>query len=506
MSINEKLKIIEDLINKGHFNEAQAKLADITSLEDFSENEQIEYQLLKSSYLCKIGKFEESLELAKEVSEKTNIGKNVLYMMNSLLIQEEVLWRLGKYDKSLELIKQGQEIIANQDQEEQWKEIEAHLLRHEGAVYQWKGEWDESLRITKQALKLAEEIGNKTEIAYCINNIASIYSQKGDLDKVLEYYNRNLDYHKEIGNKYDIARDEHNLGITYFQMGHWNKSLNYFNKSIDFFKEIDNQYMIASCYGMIGYVYLNTGRWDEAIEYGQKSLELGKKIGIKEEIADSLFLIFSTLLLPNSLEAAQKYLTQLKEINEEIADKANSQRISQRYRYAKALFLMRGDRITEKVKAQEILQQLVTEDIFYSIDHFYMMLDLCTLLLSELKSYGKKVVFDQIKNLLGQMEEIANKNKSSDLILKTQIFRARLSLVEGDVQNAEVILEQAKEDVTEVDSVALKNWINHEIRRLYKELSRWDDILKQNLPLKERVDYARLEEYVTQASRFWQEI
>ena len=501
MSRNKELKIIEGLINNGQFNEAQAKIESIEKLEGFSDDEKNEFLLLKGQLLCKIGKFDKSLELAIEVSEKTKLTKNILHMLSSFQLQEEVLWRLGRLDESLRIIKQAQEIIPEQEQLKKIRLKESQLLRHEGVIYWLKYNIDPAVKLTKQALRIAEGLGNKEEVSYCTLNLANYHSMKGELDEALEYHYKNLEYYKQTENRYDICFTESNIARIYSQKGQWKKALDLYDKVIKFFHEIDNQYMINGCYQSRGFIYLNTGRPDQAIKNGKKSLQYFKKMKSRQDTAIGIYLLIHALIEKNNMEEAQKYLLELKLINEEEEDKL----INQQYRFVKARLLKRGTRITEKVQAQEILQHLVKEEIVEKMDHYYMMMNLCELLLAELKAYGEKTVLEQIKSLLGRMSEIATKVQSSDLILKTKIFEARLSLVDGDLQSAEIILEQAKKNIKSVDSESLKKWINYELRSMYRELSKWDDVLQQNLPLKERIDKARLVEYITQASRFVQE-
>jgi tetratricopeptide (TPR) repeat protein len=63
------------------------------------------------------------------------------------------------------------------------------------------GELDLALEYTKQSLSLAEEIGNKSYIAQCLNNSSLIYRQKGNLEHAIEALERNLTIWEELDTK-----------------------------------------------------------------------------------------------------------------------------------------------------------------------------------------------------------------------------------------------------------------------------------------------------------------
>jgi tetratricopeptide (TPR) repeat protein len=501
LNSNQEISKIKQLIDKGQFNEARVELDKIEKLERYFETEQIEFLLMKSLVLCKSGDFEASLQITEKVTERGNLQKDPQITVDALIIQEEVLWRLGKFDGSLKVINQVEQFLSKLERTKPTIVKEAHMKRHKGVIFQNKGDFDKALEYYFQALDLIEDIGPKLEIGYCLNNIGTLYSLKGDIDQSLKYLEKYLAIIKEYGNKLDIAICFSNMGMNYQQKGKWIQALKFTGQSLNLFEEIGGKQEIAGCLMTLGFIHLNMGELEKAIEHGQQGVKLHIEIGNKRDLSGNLFLLIVAFAEKSMLEQAQEYLQQLSRLNEQESDRF----ISQQYRFAQAKVLKRSNRIIEKVKSQEILQQLVTEDIYHPLDQFYTRLNLCELLIAELKSYGEQTVFQQIKSLQNEMFSLANKLQSSDLIVKSLIFQARLYLVDGNLQGAEKLLEQAKTTITEEDSSHLKNWITNEIKSLHTEFIKWADLIQQNLPLQERIDHARLAEYITQATRYLQE-
>ena len=76
------------------------------------------------------------------------------------------------------------------------------------------GELDLALEYTKQSLTIAEEIGNKSYIAQCLNNLSLIYRQKGNINHALDALERSLTIWKELGNKMRLIGCLDSLFIT----------------------------------------------------------------------------------------------------------------------------------------------------------------------------------------------------------------------------------------------------------------------------------------------------
>ena len=174
--------------------------------------------------------------------------------------------------------------------------------------------------------------------------------------------------------------------------------------------------------------------------------------------------------------------------------------------YSKALVLKMGSRMIDKAKAQEILQKLVTEDTTLFDLRYHVILDLVELLLHEFKTYGETVVQEQIISLIDQLNETADKSNSIDLLIKAMIIKSKFLLVDGQIKEAEDLLEKAKTKSKATDSISIKNWVNFEIETLHREFEKLINLIDQNKPVKERIENLQLVEYISKATRYFQKI
>ena len=155
-----------------------------------------------------------------------------------------------------------------------------------------------------------KEVGNKNDIAYCLNNIGIIYWYLENYDKSLEYYLESLKINEEIGNKYGITGSKKNIGGIYLKLNNFDKSLEYFIEGLKLAKEIKAKDLIQSFYASLYELFFRNENYQEALEYHR----------LYSAIKDSIFTV------ENSEKIAEmqiKYETEKKEKENELLRKNN---------------------------------------------------------------------------------------------------------------------------------------------------------------------------------------
>ncbi|UCE12310.1 MAG: tetratricopeptide repeat protein [Candidatus Heimdallarchaeota archaeon] len=534
MNNSEELIQIKELIKKGQYTKANQLL------EQIAEDDKLEGQYLKSLVLCKLGDFENSLALAKETFQQyQEIGKE-LHSVDALIVQIEGLWRLGRPDESLEIINQGEQIIGTYKEEStSASQQKATLIFHKGVVFYTKGNFELALKFHKKSLALREEMGNSQDIATSLNGLGHVLFMKGELDQALEcfqrclvlrevignpqevaeplnnigsinllrgnlkqalyYFKRSLALLEQLGNPQHIARSRSNIGLIHYLKGDIEQALEPLEQGLRMFKKLGNPVDIAKSLNSIGLIYAQKGDLQQALESLQQGLNLFEELENPLEISSALFRLISISIDSREIEKANHYLYRLQQINEQNLD---NKMISQHYRIAKALTLKTGKRISEKAEAQELLQQVVSEEIVNHDLTVRAMLNLCEILLDELKVYGDTDVFNQVKTLLTGIFNIALQQQAAQLIVQSHLLQAKFALIEGNANAADDLLEQARINAEERGLTQLILQINTEQEILHNEVDKWLELFARNAPIKERVEQTRLGEYIAHAIRY----
>jgi serine phosphatase RsbU (regulator of sigma subunit) len=169
-----------------------------------------------------------------------------------------------------------------------FKKTLAVSLNNLGSIALTHGDMQKALEHNNKALKIQEEIGDKTGIGLSLFNIASICENQGDIPKSLEYFSRSVKIQEEIQDKIGIGASFNNIASIYQEQGDWTKALEYYAKSLKIQEEIGNKYGVAAVLNNSGMVYKYQHNYPKALEYVSKSLKIQEEVGDKNGIAASL--------------------------------------------------------------------------------------------------------------------------------------------------------------------------------------------------------------------------
>ncbi len=168
------------------------------------------------------------------------------------------------------------------------KESVPHILKNIGVLYvSWK-KFDEAFNYYDKAEKLAIEIDNKELIADCQNNKGIIYEQQENYLKALTSYKNALELYTEKNIPGKISMALSNIAIVYKFQKNYQESINYNLKAISISEQQDDKWSIAATYNNIGNLYGEMGDYKKAIFYCEKALTTAKEIDAKE-IIESIY-------------------------------------------------------------------------------------------------------------------------------------------------------------------------------------------------------------------------
>ncbi len=498
-SLTREFETIEQLISTGNFNEALEVVKTIEIMENISPTDQLIYYLLKSNIMNNLSHFEEGLKLAEVAYKDGQRLRKRHLRVDALITMIDSLRGIGKYNESLEVIVQGEKELDELAQEQPLMVMQRKptILLMKGSIYWRKGELDQAFKYCQQSLTLYEKIGNQRLIADALSNLGIISRDKGDLDQALIYCQRSLALQEKIGHTQAIATTLNNIGIIYRDKGGLNQALEYYKQSIAYFKKIDHKLNIAASLNNIGEIYYLRDDLDQALVYHEKSLAISEETGNNLFMSYSLFYLVSVALNQDSLNQAQQYLHRLRRINVEEDNKI----ISQQYRIAEALILKNSPRTRDKGKAEELFANIINEEITQSEVTILALLNLCDLLISDLRVSGAQEVLDEAQSLVNRLLKIAKQQHSHWVLAETYMLQSKLALVELDLIGARQLLEKAQQIAEKRGLHRLAMRISTEHDTLLGQLNQWEDIIERNASISERVELAQLEDVLMKMVR-----
>ena len=152
-----------------------------------------------------------------------------------------------------------------------------------GVVHSEENNYSKALEHYFKALKIYQEIGQKTGISKAYNNIGIVYKSQQHLKQALSYFEKAYQIQNEIGEQ-SAAVTLMNMGAIHFELGNDGKALEYYKKAQNLFSKIDNKRGEALLYNYFGDYYRKLKNANLAFEnYGmsQKIYEsMENKFGV----------------------------------------------------------------------------------------------------------------------------------------------------------------------------------------------------------------------------------
>jgi tetratricopeptide (TPR) repeat protein len=482
-----------------------------------------------------VAPLEQSLALYQELSDKRGIAL-CLRVIGNVDLQS------GNPDRAIEHYQQG--LVLNAEIGD--KKGMAACLNNIGAIYsEEKGDATQAREYFQRSLAIAEELGNNSEIVFYLRNIGESFLQTDNLDKAEETFQKIITIHSEINSEVRLAYDLLNIGASLGYIGgEFNQSLEYLHKGLDIFEKLNENYGIALSTNLLGWVYQFKGELDQAIKYSQRSLTLFKEFEkdllviwpllnlaavykikgdfisantyyqdclaqsevCRDDIAASRALYNLTVMNieVNQLEEAKAYSQRLQNLyqQENLSNGVKHRRslriISQHTRLADALVLKASSRIKDKIKAQEIFQEVAEEKAGFDII-FTAMLHLCDSLLFEVGASGEEDVLKEAKEVIENLAGRARKHHSFISVVDTLIIQAKFAMVEGNLTAAAQFLDQAQITAEEKGLSRLAEKVSAEISRLKEQYDIWQHLIQSNASFQSRLEQTQLKDYLLNA-------
>lgn len=166
-----------------------------------------------------------------------------------------------------------------------YKKGEATAWRRIGASNYVMGKSSELVRSQLEALKIYEETGNTTGMAYCHNNLGLGYLQIKELDKALSHFQNGLQIIGDLNESFS-AICYNNIALVYYDMGQIDSALHYNNKALPVRLELNERRRLQATYTNLGTIYSEQFEdYKEALKYYDQAIAINKEIGNYTDLA-----------------------------------------------------------------------------------------------------------------------------------------------------------------------------------------------------------------------------
>ncbi len=222
---------------------------------------------------------------------------------------ESLRQAIGKYQEALKLWEQVDD-----------KSWEATTLNNIGRVYDDLGEKQLALKYYNQTLLIDRAVANRRGEATTLNNIGSVYNSLGEKQQALKYYNQALPTLRAVGDGGREATTLNNIGLVYDDLGEKQEALKYYNQALPIFRAVGDRKGEATTLSNIGSVYNSLGEKQEALKYYNQALPILRAVGDRGREAAILNNIGSVYNSLGENQEALKYYNQALHISGAVGD------------------------------------------------------------------------------------------------------------------------------------------------------------------------------------------
>ena len=227
---------------------------------------------------------------AAELSKENDYPLLTSYALNTLGVINR---NISNYDQAIKLHKEAITYAEEAENAEQ-KVICLNML---GVAYRRMNIIKPALDCHSQALSIAYRLketlpkDSKSNISVSIavsqNSIGNIYMALKQYDVALEHFKKSLEIEKSIENILGLAINYNNIGYAYEGKGEYEAALENYDKSLEYNNTMDSDIGRMICYNSIGSVYLKQKRYELAEPIVKDALTKAIKLNDKFHLATS---------------------------------------------------------------------------------------------------------------------------------------------------------------------------------------------------------------------------
>ncbi len=361
-----------------------------------------------------------------------------------------------------------------------------------GNFYLYKGDRKIALKYFKKSLAVGDETGNKYHSSRAYRALGNVALFKGEFNESIFYTQKALSLVESIKNKCEISHNLQHLGEIFYLKGELETAKEHLINALDLAEKTNFTTMIIQCLYSLGRLLQDQGDIESSLKHFKEALNIVKNRKAKFFLAEGLYNLIRLYTYHLSPTKATPLIIEL----EELIQQENTMWNNLIYQAGRALVLKTSKRLPDKMEALTLFQKVAEEP--YSIFKVTVeaIINICELLLYELKITGNEMLLDELDRHCNRLLEMAEDQNSYSLLAETYWLQSKLALLNLKIRQAQALLLKAQAIAEEKGLKALANSIGYDHFSFFSQLHKWEDYLEKEVSLDRRIELAQLEELV----------
>ncbi|MES2881290.1 MAG: tetratricopeptide repeat protein [Bacteroidota bacterium] len=198
--------------------------------------------------------------------------------------------------------------------------VKANYNSTAGLYYKKSGNLKKALPFYKQAIAIAEKLGNKLSTAGQLFNLGNTYMNLGDYKNALQNHLKALNLFEESGNQKGVSFCYQSLSNSFIELKQFDQALKYANKSIALKRSLDDKRGLGTSEISLGQIYFGLENYEKALFHYNAALLIAREFKLVPEQTKIFFNIAKVYAAKKELKTATEYFKQTKLLAKQIAD------------------------------------------------------------------------------------------------------------------------------------------------------------------------------------------
>jgi CHAT domain-containing protein len=252
--------------------------------------------------------------LLLQLSEKLGYDKGKIEALRSIALEHR---ERGERQLALKMSQQALALAETAGETALINSLHSNLC----IIWQELGDLDQATKHCQISLQMAEARGAKSNIASVNLSLGAIAFRRSDNEKAVEYFQKSALQFQALGNQQYELNSLQNVGNSYYRMGHFTAALQAYARVLPLAEALGDELIYARILARISSIHLELGNSKLALETAQRSLVINEKLGIKAAMGSALTMISYIYRRANELERSLEYALKGLALAEESKDR-----------------------------------------------------------------------------------------------------------------------------------------------------------------------------------------
>lgn len=230
-----------------------------------------------------------------------------------------------------------------------------------------KGDYNEALKISRLALRIAEKSGNRARFANALCEVGDIYARRNPPKEAENYLKQCLNVYADVGDKKGQAHALHSLAVAYDTDRRHELAVEYFEKSLALSQDAGDRNLTALIFNGLGMAHTSLGHYEVGLEFYQKARALSEELGDKAILNMALNNIGTRYLAQGRYGEALEYLNKSLAVIQEIGPAADQRSLAYKYQNIGLVYRRQGRLEQALMYSRKSLDILVAIDDKFGI-------------------------------------------------------------------------------------------------------------------------------------------